>query len=129
MAHFVKRTPSSTSGSSKPQSESTSGRGINATSKQVAGHLQQVDLNRIKRQVSGNAQEAMVNVTFPYANRDYFVGHKLGFTVKDFDAESPSAPAKFYMGVQPPNRYGMWIRCDTAGVTARIRMHGQKGVQ
>lgn len=92
----------------------------------VSGGLQKADLNKLNQGVPGNTSEVVKLVTFPLADRDVFVSHKLGYRVDNFEVISPDKPAKFYVGSKAPNIYGMWIKSDTAGVTARIRLYGQK---
>lgn len=129
MSRYI-RPPSRRISKSSPQvGDQVASRAAVAIGRQVSNNMGQADTSRIGRGVSGNALDAQAVVTFARADTDYFVSHKLGFRVDNFDILSPSAPAHFSMGSKPPNVYGMWIRCDTAGVTARIRMHGQRGVR
>lgn len=129
MAHYVRPPTRSTSKSSPKVGDATTSRAIVALGRQVSNNLQQADINLINRQVSGNAKDAYSVVTFPVANSDLFVSHGLRYKVKNFEAISPSEPCRISMGSQPPNIYGMFLRSDTAGVTVRIRMFGQKGDQ
>lgn len=126
MAHYVRPPNRRTSGSSAQVGDATSSRATVALGRQVSNNMGQGDVNRLRQTLHGNALDSVKVVTFVRANEDVFVSHKLGYKVSNFEAESPSQPAKFYVGSRPPNIYGMWIRCDTAGVTARIRMHGQR---
>lgn len=126
MARYVRPPTKSISKSSPAVRDSVTGRGLVALGRQVANNMQQGDLDRLNRNVSGNAQDAMVSVTFRRANADQFVSHRLGYRVDNFTIEGQDAPADFYRGSKAPNIYGMWIRCSVAGVTARVRMHGQR---
>lgn len=126
MARYIKIANKSTSGSTSQTSSATTGRGMAQVAKRVAGSLQRADLDKLNFRVPGNTSEEVKLVTFAIAGRDVFVSHKLGYRVDNFEAISPDLPAKFYKGSKPPNIYGIWIKSDTAGVTARIRVYGQR---
>jgi len=126
MAHYVRLTPGSTSQSTDQFSSQTVQRGLSNVGKRLSRGVVKPDLNRLNQPVGGNVSEQSVNVKFHNADREQFVSHKFGYTVSNFSAESPDKPAKFSLGSSPPNKYGMWIQSDTADVTVRIVMHGQR---
>ena len=126
MARNVKLPTKGTSGSTSATSHATTGRGLTQLGRRIAGKLQKADLSKINSQVGGNVTETVKLVTFNQADKDTFVSHGLGFRVDNFEVTSPDRPARFYRGNKPPNIYGIWIRSDTAGVTARVRIYGQR---
>lgn len=126
MAHYVRIANKSTSGSTSAVSSATSGRGSAQVAKQVAGKLQGADIDRLNRLVPGNSEESASVIKFPVADVDIFVSHRLGFRVDNFEVTNPDRPARFYAGSKTPTRYGLWVRSDTPGVTARVRVYGQR---
>ncbi len=123
---FIKLATKSTSGSTAATSHATTGRGAAQVARQVAGKLQKADLDKLGFKVPGNTSESVKSITFELADTDVFVSHKLGYRVDNFEVISPSLPAKFYKGSKSPNIYGLYVRSDTAGVTARVRVYGQR---
>jgi hypothetical protein len=126
MAYSIRPPTRSTSDSTPQVDRATVGRGVTQVGKQVAGKLQQGDLNRVNKQVAGNQEDAVASVTFPLADRDVFVGHKLGYRVDNFEVILKSEKCDISRGSKAPTVYGMYVKSDTAGVTIRLRMFGQR---
>ena len=93
----------------------------------INGKLEHADKGeRSGKPVKGNLAEDQTSVTFKKADFDTFVSHDLGYTCENWTVVGQSKAGRIYNGRARAGRFGLWLRCDTAGVVATIRIDGQR---
>lgn len=88
--------------------------------------LEEPDINTSGVSLPGNFKnKALVQVTFVSDNQDERLEHGLGVLVSNYYVVKKSEKADFWDGDRQPDENGLWLRTDTAGVTARFMVFGQ----
>jgi hypothetical protein len=99
---------------------------LDQTTAMLNGQLEEGDLDAKGNYRQGNSKDYLTQVKFETADADVFVPHQLGYTVENWQVVRKSCPGDIYDGSKPATKNGLWLRCTTAGCTARIRVFGQK---
>lgn len=75
--------------------------------------------------IGDNIQGKIVRgVLFKVANFDYPVEHNLGRVITDYVILNQNGFARFMLGLQTPTKNRLYIRSDTANITADVLILG-----
>jgi hypothetical protein len=111
---------------SRPGREGRYAAHANLATKLFNGGVEEGDMGPDNKFRKGNQSEHKTDVVFQVADQDTFVAHDLGYEVEQWRVVKKDRKADIYEGSRRPNKYGMWLRCDTAGTRARIQVFGRR---
>lgn len=89
------------------------------------------DVGPNRESVRGGDNTQTVQVAFKKANFPLFISHDFGYTVRNWAVVDKDASCDIWRPTGKkyiPSDKGIWLVCDMANVSARIRLDGQKGV-
>ena len=88
------------------------------------------DLGPRNESFSGNVNEQTVLVKFKKPNIPVFVGHDLGYTIRNWHLTDKCGTGDVYRPKGKkylPTKYGIWLACTVADCECRVRVDGQEG--